>query len=158
MEEAFALRPMDMRRVEIAERAVTQVAVHHAVTDADGLRRTKAKQSVRIVAVMDPFGERLWTLSRDVPRGELICSCDPGNQNKRWRGYFTPLPNPDSEDADERRRAERAQGHELDLPWPSRGAAAHPAFAHEGYARDAHAGGGSHGLDQSSRPRPLAIR
>lgn len=88
VEEAFALRRMDIRRVEVMGRDVTQVAVHHATTKLEDRKRTKTRGSVRIVTVIDPFGERLWELAQGVGTGELVCSADPANQNKRWRSYF----------------------------------------------------------------------
>lgn len=90
MEEAFALRGMDVRRIDVGGRMVTQVAVHHARTDVDERKRTKTRRSVRIVAIIDPFGERYWELAQSVARDELVCSADPANQNKRWRSYFDP--------------------------------------------------------------------
>lgn len=92
MEEAFALRRMDVRRVEIAGRMFTQVAVHHARTDMDDRKRTKTRKSVRIVTIMEPFGERYWELAQTVEPKELVCPCDPANQNHRWRGYFAAPP------------------------------------------------------------------
>lgn len=92
LEEAFALRPIDLRRIEIGGREVTQVAVHHARTALDERKRTKTDKSVRIMAVMDPFGERLWELAQQIEdKKSLICNCDPMNQNKRWHGYFEAL-------------------------------------------------------------------
>lgn len=90
MEEAFALRGMDVRRVEVGGRMVTQVAVHHARTDMDERKRTKTRRSVRIVAIVEPFGERYYELAQSVGRDELVCKSDPANQNKRWRSYFDP--------------------------------------------------------------------
>lgn len=92
MEEAFALRGMDVRRVEIAGRMTTQVAVHHARTDMDERKRTKTRKSVRIAAIMEPFGERYYELAQSVQPSDLVCPCDPANQNKRWRGYFAAPP------------------------------------------------------------------
>ena len=92
MEEAFALRGMDVRRIEVGGREVTQVAVHHARTDLDERKRTKTSRSVRIVAIVDPFGERYYELAKSVPRDALVCDADPSNQNKRWRGYFDAPP------------------------------------------------------------------
>lgn len=92
LEEAFALRPIDLRRIKIGGREVTQVAVHHARTALDKRKRTKTDKSVRIMAVMDPFGSRLWELAQQIDdKKALLCDCDPANQNKRWRGYFESL-------------------------------------------------------------------
>lgn len=88
MEEAFALRRMDVRRITIAGREVTQVAVHHAKTDLDERKRTKTRKSVRIATIMEPFGTRYWELAQEVGERELVCAADPANQNKRWRSYF----------------------------------------------------------------------
>ena len=88
MEEAFALRHMDVRRIEIAGRMVTQVAIHHAKTDLDERKRTKTRKSVRIATIMEPFGTRYWELAQEVGEKELVCAADPANQNKRWRSYF----------------------------------------------------------------------
>lgn len=92
VEEAFALRGMDVRRIEVAGRELTQVAVHHARTDLDERKRTKTRKSVRIATIAEPFGTRYWELSQEVGPKELVCNADPANQNKRWRGYFEPLP------------------------------------------------------------------
>ena len=90
MEEAFALRGMDVRRVDVGGHMTTQVAVHHARTDLEDRKRTKTRQSVRIAAIVDPFGERYFELASAVGRDELVCKADPSNQNKRWRSYFDP--------------------------------------------------------------------
>lgn len=89
VEEALALRRVDVRRVEVGGREVTQLAVHHARTDADARKATKTARSVRVVAVAEPFGARLWEIAAALPdRGDLLCPMSAGNQNKRWRGYF----------------------------------------------------------------------
>jgi len=119
LEEAFALRPMDIRRVVIGGREVTQVAVHHARTALDERKRTKTDKSVRIMAVMDPFGARLWELAQQVgERDALLCECDPANQNKRWRGYFEAPP----DDPDRAKHRPKKEGvvHKsalMDLPY-----------------------------------------
>lgn len=111
VEEALALRRMDVRRVEIGGRDVTQVAVHHARTDLDERKRTKTARSVRIVAVMEPFGERLWELANALAdQRDLLCDVSASNQNKRWRGYFERPLDPESADPDERRRARHVPG------------------------------------------------
>ena len=92
VEEALALRRADIRRVDVGGRMVTQLAVHHATPDVGGRRATKTRRSVRVVAVAEPFGARLWELAAPLPdRGDLLCPMSAANQNKRWRGYFEPL-------------------------------------------------------------------
>jgi hypothetical protein len=92
LEEAFALRGIDVRRIDVGGRMVTQVAIHHAKTDIGERKRTKTPHSVRIVAIIDPFGERYYELAQQVGRRDAVCSVDPANQNKRWRGYFAAPP------------------------------------------------------------------
>ena len=88
MEEAFALRGMDVRRVDVGGRPTTQVAVHHARTDLEDRKRTKTRQSVRIAAIVDPMGERYFELASAVPRKELVCDASPDKQNRSWKLYF----------------------------------------------------------------------
>lgn len=88
-EEALALRWRDVRRIKIAGREVTQLAVHAAHTSKDGMGTTKTKKSVRVVAMAEPFGERLWELAGD--RGELVCDVSPKNISRRWRSMWEPL-------------------------------------------------------------------
>lgn len=89
VEEALALRKMDVRRIEIGGRMVTQLAVHAARTDLDVRKATKTRQSKRIVAMLEPFGERYWAIAQEVAnRDDLVCPMSAANQNKRWRGYF----------------------------------------------------------------------
>ena len=88
-EEALALTWKDVRRVEVAGREVTQLAVYKALTAQDGLKRTKTARSVRIVAMLEPFGERLWEL-RDEPHLP-VCPVSAGNIHHRWRCYFDPV-------------------------------------------------------------------
>ena len=88
-EEALALRWRDVRRIRIAGRDVTQLAVHAAHTSKDGMGTTKTKKSVRVVAMAEPFGERLWELAGD--RGELVCPISPKNISRRWRSMWEPL-------------------------------------------------------------------
>lgn len=85
-EEALALRWADVRRIEIDGREVTQLAVHHALTAADGYKRTKTRGSVRIVAMVEPFGSRLWELRRE--SGLPVCEVSVSNINHRWLGLF----------------------------------------------------------------------
>lgn len=95
MEEAFALRGMDVRRTNINGQPVTQVAVHHAENAQDGRHRTKNRKSARIVALLEPFGERMWELASAVARDERICSVSPNNQSRTWRKLFEGLPKDD---------------------------------------------------------------
>ncbi len=91
VEEALALRRMDVRRLAVRGHEITQIAVHAARTSIDERKATKTAQSVRVVAVMEPFGARLWELCQGIEkRDELICPVSASNQNKRWRGYFEP--------------------------------------------------------------------
>ena len=93
VEEALALRKMDVRRVDIQGRKVVQVAVHAATTKVESRRSTKTRQSVRIVAIMEPFGSRFWELVERIESAkEPICSVSAANQNKRWRSYFDEPP------------------------------------------------------------------
>jgi len=96
MEEAFALRGMDVRRIRIKVGKkmlmVTQVAVHHAENAQDGRHRTKNRRSVRIVALLEPFGERLWELASGVAKDERVCRVSPNNQSRTWRKLFDKLP------------------------------------------------------------------
>ena len=92
MEEAFALRGMDVRRVEVNGQPVTQVAVHHAENAQDGRHRTKNRRSVRIVALLEPFGERMWELASGVAKNERVCRVSPNNQSRTWRKLFEKLP------------------------------------------------------------------
>ena len=88
-EEALALRWKDVRRITIAGREVTQIAVHGANTAKDGMGTTKTKRSVRIVAMVEPFGERLWDLASD--KEALVCGMSPKNISRRWRSMWEPL-------------------------------------------------------------------
>jgi integrase len=88
-EEALALRWKDVRRIEVAGHDVTQIAVHRAKTYEDGVKRTKTRRSVRIVAVVEPFGARLWSLRGDAD--SPVCDVSVGNIGKRWRGLFAPV-------------------------------------------------------------------
>lgn len=88
-EEALALRWKDVRRVDIAGRKVTQLAVHGANTARDGMGTTKTRKSVRIVAMVEPFGERLWELAGD--REALVCNVSPKNASRRWANMWKPV-------------------------------------------------------------------
>jgi hypothetical protein len=89
LEEAMALLWRDIRRIEIDGSPVVQIAVYKAYTARDGLKRTKTKRSVRIVAVVEPFGSRLWEM-RGEPDAPLV-PLSPSNVRHRWRGLFEPV-------------------------------------------------------------------
>jgi hypothetical protein len=91
VEEAMALRKVDVRRVEVEGVEVTQLAVHAASTPVERGKATKTRQSVRIVTMLEPFGSRYWELREMVgePKG-LVCTASPGNQNRAWHNYFNP--------------------------------------------------------------------
>ena len=90
VEEALALRRVDVRRIDVSGRMVTQLAVHHATPDMGGRKATKTARSVRVVSVAEPFGARLWEIASELPdRADLLCNVSAANQNKRWRGYFS---------------------------------------------------------------------
>ena len=89
-EEALALRWKDVRRVKIAGREVTQLAVHAANTAKDG-RLTTKNRKLRIVAMVEPFGARLWELVGE--RDALVCDVSPKNISRRWRLMWQPRSN-----------------------------------------------------------------
>lgn len=88
-EEAMALTWKDVRRIDVGDQPVTQIAVYKALTERDGLKRTKTERSVRIVAVVEPFGSRLWEL-RGQP-DEVLVPISVHNVSKRWRTMFEPV-------------------------------------------------------------------
>lgn len=89
VEEALALRRVDVRRIEVSGVMVTQLAVHHASTAMERRKATKTRQSVRVVAMMEPFGERYWELTQVVDDAKSpVCPLSPSRQNKAWRNYF----------------------------------------------------------------------
>ena len=88
-EEALALKWKDVRRVRVAGRDVTQLAIHASNTAKDGIGITKTHKSVRIVAMVEPFGARLWELAGD--RDALVCDLSPKNISRRWRSMWQPL-------------------------------------------------------------------
>lgn len=91
VEEAMALRPVDVRRTTMAGVEVTQLAVHHASTAVEKRKTTKTKGSVRIVTMLEPFGTRYWELVSAVDdRKSPVCKISAARQNKAWRGYFMP--------------------------------------------------------------------
>lgn len=89
-EEALALTWRDVRRISIDGRMVTQIAVYKALTNRDGLKQTKTRKSVRIVAVVEPFGERLWEL-RDPNPDNAVVKVSVHNIHHRWRVMFEPV-------------------------------------------------------------------
>lgn len=91
VEEALAIRPMDVRRQNVGGREVTQLAVSAARTMEEKRKVTKTKQSVRIVGMVEPMGERLWEIAQGCKeRKEPICTISAHRQNKAWRNYFMP--------------------------------------------------------------------
>lgn len=91
VEEAMALRPVDVRRTTMAGVEVTQLAVHHASTAVEKRKGTKTKGSVRIVTMLEPFGARFWELVQMVDdRKSPVCKISASRQNKAWRTYFLP--------------------------------------------------------------------
>ena len=91
VEEAMALRPVDVRRTTMAGVEVTQLAVHHASTAVEKRKTTKTKGSVRIVTMLEPFGTRYWELVCAVDdRKTPVCGISASRQNKAWRSYFLP--------------------------------------------------------------------
>lgn len=89
LEEAFGLRRADIRRIAIdGSREVTQVAVHHTRNQWDGRHATKTSKSVRIAAVVDPFGLRLWDISNGKSPKDLLCDVSLQNYGARWRCLF----------------------------------------------------------------------
>lgn len=88
-EEALALRWKDVRRIKVAGREVTQIAVHAALTAKDGRLSTKNKK-LRIVAMVEPFGNRLWELSEHADKSAAVCNVSPKNCSRRWRTMWKP--------------------------------------------------------------------
>ena len=86
LEEALALQWKDVRRVKVDGWPVTQIAVYKAKTEEDGLKRTKTRRSVRIVALLEPFGERLWQLRGEA--SEAVCDVSAANIRHRWSTLF----------------------------------------------------------------------
>lgn len=88
-EEALALRWKDVRRTEMPDgRRVTQIAVHAANTAKDGRLTTKNKK-LRIVAVSEPFGSRLWELHGKP--NDPVCNVSPKNASRRWANMWKPV-------------------------------------------------------------------
>ena len=91
VEEALALRKIDVRRKKVGDHNVTQLAVHAARTPTDGTKATKTRQSVRIVPMLEPFGLRLWEIALAIEKPkDRICTASAHNQNRAWRNYFEP--------------------------------------------------------------------
>lgn len=89
VEEALALRPVDVRRVKVMETEVTQLAIHHATAKIGDRKGTKTRGSVRVVTMLEPFGERYWELAQAVKdKKDTICKVSASRQNKAWRNYF----------------------------------------------------------------------
>ena len=100
-EEALALRWKDVRRIEIDGRDVTQIAVHRALTNLDGIKRTKTRQSVRIVAVVEPFGRRLWELHGEPD--DMVCQVSVSNVQRRWANMWEPCESKHARKKDRRK-------------------------------------------------------
>lgn len=83
-EEALALRWKDVRRRD----GVTELAVHRARTEKDGIKCTKTAQSVRIAQMIEPMGARLMELAGE-PKA-LVCAVSAGNLSKRWANLWKP--------------------------------------------------------------------
>ena len=99
VEEAFALRPMDVRRIVGSfdeygrEIWVTQLAIHHATTREERRKATKTTRSVGIVPMLEPFGERYWEIVQScAARDVAVCKLSAARQNKTWRAYFAEPP------------------------------------------------------------------
>lgn len=99
VEEAFALRPMDVRRIVASydeyghEIWVTQLAVHHATTREERRKATKTVNGSGIVPMLEPFGERYWeVVQRCEDRRAPACKSSAARQNKTWRSYFAEPP------------------------------------------------------------------
>jgi len=120
VEEAFALRKMDVRRIVASydeyghEIWVTQLAVHHATTREEKRKSTKTAHSIDIVPMLEPFGERLWQIVDALPeRQSPICSLSAARQNRHWRAYFAKPTDYHKRMADSR----KVQGHLHGLPY-----------------------------------------
>ena len=99
VEEAFALRKMDVRRIvgsfdELGNEIwVTQLAIHHATTREESRKSTKTTRSVGIVPMLEPFGERYWEIVQKCESpDETVCKLSAARQNKTWRAYFAQPP------------------------------------------------------------------
>lgn len=99
VEEAFALRKMDVRRIVGSfdeygkEIWVTQLAIHHATTRDETRKSTKTTRSVGVVPMLEPFGKRYWELTCACAKNdEVVCKLSAARQNKTWRAYFDEPP------------------------------------------------------------------
>lgn len=91
VEEALALRPVDVRRVEVMGTEVTQLAIHHATAKIGKRKGTKTRGSVRVVTMLEPFGVRYWELVQEVEdKKSPVCQVSASRQNKAWRNYWEP--------------------------------------------------------------------
>ena len=117
-EEALALHWRDVRRIEIGGSEVTQLAVHHALTAADGFKRTKTRRSVRIVSVAEPFGERLWELRGKAD--EYVSALGVSNINRSWTSMWTPCTSKHARKKD-RRKGIMVDGVEPPIPYVALG-------------------------------------
>ena len=89
VEEALALRPVDVRRTTVMGTDVTQLAIHHATAKVGGRKGTKTRGSVRVVTMLEPFGARYWELVSSIKdRKSPVCQVSASRQNKAWRNYF----------------------------------------------------------------------
>ena len=88
-EEALALTWRDVRQIEIDGRKVTQIAVYKAYTTDDGMKRTKTARSVRIAAVVEPFGSRLMELAGNPD--DFVSQLTASNISNRWKVLFEPV-------------------------------------------------------------------
>ena len=109
-EEALALKWRDVRRIKVGGREVTQLAVHHALTALDGFKRAKTRRSVRIVAMVEPFGERLWELRG--ADGDYVSLLGVGNISRRWANMWVPCTSKHA------RRKDRSKGIMVDVDEP----------------------------------------
>ena len=114
VEEALAVRRADVRRVVIGGREVTQVAVHHAVTEVGGRKATKTRKGVRVVGMAEPMGSRLWELAQGVEPLDPVCRVTASRQNKLWRLYFEQPP---AEWHPRMAESRKAQGRLFGLPY-----------------------------------------
>lgn len=111
VEESLAVRKADVRRTEVMGREVTQIAVHAARTELDGVKRTKTARSVRIAAMMEPFGMRLWEIANELEdKADLLCPVSASNQNRMWRSYFEKPPKYHKRMSEKRKTTGRLRG------------------------------------------------
>jgi hypothetical protein len=150
----MALRWRDVRRIEVAGHEVTQIAVHHALTKEDGRKRTKTRRSVRIVAMVEPFGSRLWSL-RGEP-AEEVCKVSVTTLPERWKTLFKPVTSKHA------RKKDRRQGRLEGFPYVplSRMRATHETYMQQAGVLDsvnAAAHGHSEKVSYSNYQRPETV-